>query len=276
MGSKAERKELSYSSFHTYEDCPQRWKFLYVDGLKEAERPYFSFGRSMHMALEAFVGPLTSPHRVRRQGQMSLFDFGAHPPSVHPMPLDDLLRCYRELWIRDGYGSEDEERKYFLIGTDLLRRFHSLYVAAPPQAIAVERDLSGKMGEIPIHGIIDRIDLREEGGLEVVDYKTSRELSLGDAESSDQLTFYQVLVGQNYDRPVHKLTLYHLRSMRPLSTQPRGGKAIGDLTSRVGTVLDGMRRQAFEPKPGSQCRRCEFRPLCPAFHPEKARKSETL
>jgi hypothetical protein len=259
------RRELSYSSFHTYEECPQRWKYLYVDGLKEADRSYFSFGRSMHLTLEAFVGPLTSPHRLRRNGQLTIFDFGGHSPRTDPMSLDELLARYRELWIRDGYSNADEEHKYFLIGTDLLKRFHSQFVSSRPVTVAVERDLSGRMGNVPIHGIVDRIDLREGRGLEVLDYKTSRELSLEDARTSDQLTFYQVLVQQNYSEPVEALTLYHLRSLRPLSAPPRDAKVVEGLATRAGVVADAIRGERFEPHPGPVCRRCEFRPQCPAF-----------
>ncbi len=262
------RRELSYSSFHTYEECPQRWKYLYVDGLKEAERSYFSFGRSMHLTLEAFVGPLTSPHRVRRNAQMTIFDFGAHPPAVHPMSLEELLGRYRELWIRDGYGSEDEENKYFLIGTDLLKRFHQQFVNARPVTVAVEQDLSGKLGDVPIHGIVDRIDLRETKTLEVVDYKTTRELTLEDARTSDQLTFYQVIVQQNYREPVEALTLYHLRSLRPLTAPARSERTVETLVSRVAVVSDAIREEMFQPRTGPACRRCEFRPRCPAFRKE--------
>ncbi|EQD27879.1 hypothetical protein B1B_18994, partial [mine drainage metagenome] len=49
--------QLSYSSIRAYEECPLRWKFLYVDRLPEAPRGYFSFGRTVHSVLEELLQP---------------------------------------------------------------------------------------------------------------------------------------------------------------------------------------------------------------------------
>jgi RecB family exonuclease len=272
---------LSYSGFRTYLECPLRWKFLYVDRLPEAPRSYFSFGRSIHAALEAFVAPLVRepPARGARPGavrQRTLWDFGEPRGSL--MGLEELLALYRRSWIRDGYSSPGEERRYFELGEDLLRRFHAEFVKDPPEPVAVEKELRAEVEGLPLHGIVDRIDRHPTGGLEVVDYKTSRELSLRDATESDQLTLYQLLVEKNYDQPVEVLTLYHLRTLTPLRTARRPDLALADLSVRLGEVADGIRAEDYEPRPGPQCRSCEFRPFCPEFReppaPEQARLGE--
>ncbi|EQD29015.1 hypothetical protein B1B_18798, partial [mine drainage metagenome] len=74
--------------------------------------------------------------------------------------------------------------------------------ATPRQPVALEEHLEARWDGIPIHGYIDRIDRTPDGGLEIVDYKTSRELSREDARGSDQLSIYQVLVETNYTEPV--------------------------------------------------------------------------
>lgn len=276
---------LSYSSFHTYEDCPQRWKFLYIDEIPEAPRSYFSFGRSMHSALEALVAPLVAAQQPRKRGQLSLFDFheGEEAPLFEPdgslnqtvppvMSLEEFLATYERVWVNDGFANPDEERKYFETGRDLLKRYHALFLAAVPRPIAVERRLVGRMDGIPIHGILDRIDLLPSGGLEIIDYKTSRELSLRDALRSEQLSFYQVLVESNYDAPLEVLTLYHLRSLTPLKTPPRGKRELGDLFHRVATVAEGIARQSYPTRVGAQCSRCEFKAQCPAFAKTSGKK----
>ncbi len=277
-GAPRGRGPLSYSSFHTYEECPQRWKYLYIEQRTEAPRPYFSFGRSMHLALETLVTPLVGGQRPRKKGQTALTDFLAEEdalwmpdPSSPPldptavMSVEELLGNYERLWVKEGFASPDEERRYFETGRDLLRRYHGLFAAAPPRPVAVEKRLVGDMEGIPIHGILDRIDLRPGGALEVIDYKTSRELSVRDALTSDQLSFYQVLVESNYDYPVERLTLYHLRSLTPLSSPPREERQLSHLAGRVSVVAEGISSQRYEPRVSPQCNRCEFRSLCPAF-----------
>ena len=49
-------RALSHSSISLYLECPQKWKFKYVDKIPEKPRHFFSFGQSCHEALEFFYG----------------------------------------------------------------------------------------------------------------------------------------------------------------------------------------------------------------------------
>ncbi|MDE1820288.1 MAG: PD-(D/E)XK nuclease family protein [Euryarchaeota archaeon] len=272
---------LSYSGFSAYEECPLRWKFRYIDKLPELPRGYFSFGRSIHSALEEFVGPLAKaagvgivPAGAPGTVQRTLRDFDARSGKVEPeeertlpppMPLPELLEIYRRVWVSDGYLSPEDEKRYFDLGADLLRRFHALFLSAPPCPIAVEQELDAQLDGIRVHGIVDRIDTTPKGALEVLDYKTSKELSWQDAKESDQLTLYQVLVERNYSRPVETLTLYHMRTLSPLRTPARGPDEVSELASRMGEVSDGIRAEVYDPRPGPYCQRCDFRARCPEW-----------
>jgi putative RecB family exonuclease len=267
---------LSYSSYHTYSECPLRWKFLYVDRLPETPRGYFTFGRVVHSVLEELVRPLLTPG-ARRMGageaQRTLDEWhaaGTAPVAPLPMTSDELLAAYDRAWLSDGYTSPEEETRYRALGRDLLLRYYRRFVQQPPRPVAVEEHLEARWDGIPIHGYIDRIDRTEEGGLEIVDYKTSRELSGEDARSSEQLSIYQVLVENNYTDPVEGLTLYHLRSLTPHRVPPRPRSELAVLHGRLGSVVDGIRSEAFEPTPGRHCSRCDFQSRCPEFRPVPA------
>ncbi len=260
---------LSHSSVHTYLECPLRWKFLYVEKLPEAPRGYFSFGRTVHSVLEELLRPFVVPgNRLTDSGerQRTLDDWGrgtGGPPRL--LSPAELLQTYERLWIRDGYLSAEEEGRYRELGADLLLRYREVLVAEAPAPVAVEAHLEARWEGVPVHGFLDRIDRTPGGGLEIVDYKTSRELSAEDARDSDQLALYQVLVEKNFPDPVESLTLYHLRSLTPYRSPPRSSGALERLFERVGTASDGIRADAFEPSPGRHCSRCEFRSRCPEF-----------
>ena len=263
---------LSYSSYRTYLECPLRWKYLYVERRPETPRGYFTFGRVIHSVLEELVRPLIVPGARRTEGgdtQRTLDEWphGGGPP-VAPgrrWTAEELLAAYDTAWSGEGYGSPDEEARYRALGRDLLLRYHHRLDREPPTPVAVEEHLEARWDGIPIHGYIDRIDRTPTGGLEVVDYKTSRELSHEDARDSDQLSLYQVLVENNYRAPVEKLTLYHLRSLTALRTPARDRSSLDPLHVRLGTVADGIREEAYEPTPGRHCSRCDFRSICPEF-----------
>jgi len=272
---------LSYSSYRTYLECPLRWKFLYIDKLPEAPRGYFTFGRVVHSVLEALVRPMVLPSARRvgeAESQRTLDEWHAPsgPAPTTWMTTEELLALYDRSWLSDGYASPEEENRYRALGRELLLRYHDLLLREQPHPVAVEEHLEARWDGIPIHGYVDRIDRTPAGGLEVVDYKTSRDLSNEDARDSDQLSLYQVLVESNYSEPVEKLTLYHLRSLTPLRTAPRERGALLTLHDRLGTVTDGIRSDAFEPNPGRQCSRCDFQSRCPEFRTVPVADGERL
>ncbi len=248
---------LSYSSYRTYLECPLRWKFLYVEHRPEAPRGYFTFGRVIHSVLEELVRPFVVPAPRRPgsgDGQKTLDDWSpgssaaAPPRAISP---EELVQVYDRSWSGEGYTSAEEEARYRALGRDLLMRFHAQFVKHPVVPVAVEEHLETRWDGIPIHGYIDRIDRTPTGGLEIVDYKTSRELSAEDARDSDQLSLYQVLVENNYAEPVERVTLLHLRSLVPHRAPARTRTTLDPLHARLGMVADGIREQAFEPTPGT-------------------------
>ena len=272
---------LSYSSFRTYEECPLRWRFLYVEKLPEIPRGYFTFGRVIHSVLEQLVAPLVVP-TAKRAGesdrQRTLDEWHPTPgaPTPRGMTVEEMLRAYDRAWSSEGYVSPEEESRYRALGREILLGYHESLRRERPLPVAVEEHLETRWGGIPVHGYVDRIDRTPAGGLEIVDYKTSRDLSSEDARDSDQLSLYQVLVENNYTEPVEGLTLYHLRSLTPLRSAPREKTVLVGLHDRMGLVLDGIRAEAFEPTPGRQCSRCDFRDRCPEFRTVPPAEGERL
>ena len=271
---------LSYSSSRTYLECPLRWKFLYVDRLGEAPRGYFTFGRTIHAVLEKLLDPLVQPAHRRvssTENQRTLDQYGHGSSTSQPLPMsrESLLATYDALWSSEGYTSPEEEARYRSLGAEMLLGYYGQLEATPPRPVAVEEHLETTWDGIPIHGYIDRLDRSPTGGLEILDYKTSRELSSEDVRDSDQLSIYQVLVERNYPDPVEGLTFYHLRSLTPIRSAPRPRSTLESLFDRLGQVSDGIRAAAFDPTPGRHCRRCEFQSLCPEFRdvPKEERAS---
>lgn len=266
-------RPLSYSSLRTYLECPLRWKFLYVDKLPETPRPYFAFGRTIHSVLEELVRPFLVPETVPRKSggaaQRRLDEWHGTGPMVEgraqPLSKDELLALYDRLWVKEGYTSPEEETRYKTLGENMLLRYYDQFLEEHPRPVAIEEYLQSSLDGVAVHGYVDRIDLTPAGGLEVLDYKTSRDLSIQEARESDQLAMYQVLVEHNYALPVERLTLYHLRSLTPHRVPARSAPAIALLSQKVGDVADGIRAERFEPTPGRQCERCDFRALCPEF-----------
>jgi RecB family exonuclease len=238
---------MSASRLKLYEECPQKYKFQYVDKLPQAERSYFSFGSTVHAALESWIKPLTL----------------APPQPIGT--LDDLLAFYDAEWLREGYRNQEEEFGYYEKGRRILTDYYDHYVKSKPRTIAVERELTADFGDVRVKGIVDRVDFDEANGLEIVDYKSGVKLSQRDADESEQLTMYQILVDRAYHLPVAKLSLVHLVGNRVFSCPPRGDEEIAKLVEKTQRLAALIRDDVFPTNVGRWCERCEYRERCPAW-----------
>jgi RecB family exonuclease len=238
---------MSASRLKLYEECPQKYAFNYVEKIPQAERSYFSFGSTVHAALEAWLKPLTLA------------------PTQPIGDLTQLLTFYDTEWLRAGYESQEQEFKYYEKGIALLTDYYAQYTAARPRTIAVEREMSAVFGDVKVKGIVDRVDFDEATGLEILDYKSGVKLSQRDANESEQLTLYQILVDRAYHLPVAKLTLVHLVAGRTYSCPPRTDDDIAALVEKTQRIATLIREDVFPTNVGRWCERCEYRERCPAW-----------
>jgi RecB family exonuclease len=244
---------MSYSRWHSFAECPLKWKFHYIDNIPTPERHYFSFGHTIHDCLEAYIKPILQ-----------------RPVAEPLMSLEELLTIYRNKWERGGYRNADEEYRYYDDGVRMLTRFHDDFTMNHPHPLMVEQELTAKLDGFNLVGILDRVDVTGAGGLNIIDYKTTKQLSIKDAQTSDQLTVYQILAAVNLDLPVEALSLYHLPQMRLLTVPARNPEVVEDVIRRMSITVDQIRAGDFQPRVGVHCRNCDFIDRCPAWADKRA------
>jgi len=224
----------------TYEGCPLRWRFLYVDRLPQAPKGYFSFGSALHEALEAWAT--------------------AEPG---PASLEATLEAYRKAWSDDGFPDAATAARERAAGEAVLERFWRAETPrfAPP--VAVELPFTIDVEGVPVTGFIDRVD-REGGGFAIVDYKSGRRaMTRRDAATSGQLTLYQMAVDDLFGR-VERLTLHNLRSNVPVSAPRHDRAAVASIADRVVATAEAIEAGRFDPRLNRECP-CEFANRCPYF-----------
>jgi len=241
-------RPLSYSQISLYQSCPLCYKLRYIDGLKEKEKGYFSFGTTMHEAAEYFYRVKVPP-----------------PPS-----LEELLRFYEQNWHPEGYESADEEANYKAYGREMLTRFWEIHRPDFRLPIAVEWMFNIDIEGVKLRGFIDRVDKLDSGGLAIIDYKTDRELFTKDYLAQNlQLTLYQLAVEQSWFLPVERLTLYHFRTNTPCSCPPRGEAQLEEARRLVLAVAEGIARGDFPAVESGRCP-CDFPEHCPYYRQKLA------
>lgn len=242
-------RPLSHSSITLYNECPQKYKFKYVDKIPEKPKHFFSFGQSVHLALEYF--------------------YGVKEPKAPS--LEDLLKHYREIWVKPGYRDENQEAEYFEEGRQILTRFHDKHAKSFHVPFSVEYNFNFEYEGVPLTGKVDRIDKLPDGRLSILDYKTGKKLAAGRLDLDAQLTMYQFACESQLGEEVGELIFYHLPTLKEHRTIRRDKPLVKELTTRIVETAEGITKDRFDPKPTENaCRWCDYKPICPIYKDQYA------
>ncbi|NQV23111.1 MAG: PD-(D/E)XK nuclease family protein [Rhodopirellula sp.] len=258
----AKRDYISHSAITTYQQCPLRYRFKYVDALPETVvSSALIFGGAIHSALEF--------HFTERL-------CGNESPS-----LDQLLDVFQEAWqgratdyedIRFGKG-EDHNSLSALADRMLTAFRESPAVASDDIVIGIEEELRGEL--IPgVPDLLARIDLltTTSDALVITDFKTARSRwSQNQAEnSSSQLLLYSELARRLMpDREVRLRFLVLTKTKKP-TVEAFNVKVNRRRSHRTVLVVKHTWRAIeaghFYPAPSPMnCPTCPFRSECNAW-----------
>jgi len=141
----------------------------------------------------------------------------------------------------------------------------------------VEEAFSFKLKNCTINGKCDRIDVTEDGHVEIYDYKTSKkQLSSTELKKDIQLTVYalfllhdgiQVEDGKKQKMLAEKLALLSLRHEEIETFVKFELDELVQKKDEIEVIADKIRAKEFDAKVGHHCEYCEFKDLiCPEFN----------
>lgn len=179
-----DRDYISYSAISTYQQCPLKFKFRYLDQLpEEVVSSALVFGGAIHSAVE--------------------FHFNEVMAGNDPPDLDTLLYAYQESWQgRDEgdirFGKGEDVNSLGDLAERMLAAFRESDACNPDGSVfGVEEQLRGPVVR-NCPELLGRIDLLVETADEIVvtDVKTARSRWSDEQakDSGDQLLLYSELV----------------------------------------------------------------------------------
>jgi len=120
-----------------------------------------------------------------------------------------------------------------------------------------------------LRGIIDRLDLTDDGELVVIDYKTGRAPSSQFEKSRlHGVHTYALLCERMLGRFPSQVKLLYLRDPVSIIATPteQSVRGHGKRTIAVWSAIErACENEDFRPHPSGLCRYCNFQHLCPAF-----------
>lgn len=243
---------LSYSQINTYQQCPLKYRFQYVERRPTKPRPHLALGNTIHDTLRDF-------HRE--------FD----PKRAN---LEDLLNLYEKNWVTEGYESKEEEEEFRREGERMLKDYYQTAIESPNLPLYLEEKFRFRMGDCEVWGKIDRIDRLPDGEWEIIDYKVGKrrieeveleaDLNPLEIDENFQLSLYYLGCKEKFKRIPEKVSLYYLKYNQKLSTTRRP-KQLRDAERIVSEVASKIREKRFEAKKGSLCPWCDYKEICPAI-----------
>ena len=244
---------LSPSKISSFTDCALAFRFSAIDKLPEPPQIHTTRGTLVHAALEdLFTKP--APERTLATALTCLSD------------AYDRMQGDPELV---GLALDTEGERQLL--DDAERLVRNAFVLEDPSRInpiGIELFLTLELDQLRLRGIIDRLELDDDGELIVTDYKTGK-APKRDYEQSrfGGVTFYSLLCERLFGRRPAKVQLLYLADPVAvvLTTSER---ANANLERKVRAIWSTIERacehESFAPKPSRLCDWCAFHAYCPA------------
>ncbi len=255
------RDYISHSALSTYQQCPLKYRFRYIDGFpEEFVSLNLVFGAAIHAAAELHFNELM---------------VASKPPS-----LDDLLVAYNDSWDSQAdanirYRKGEDRSSHESIATGMLKALQGSEISKPNGTIlGVEEELRGHVIEGSPE-LLARIDLvvETDHALVVTDLKTSRSRwSATQAEQSgDQLLLYGELANQLApSKPLHLNFAVITKAQTPsveIHSVPVSSGRVAWTKRTAQEVWQAIDAELFYPSPSAMnCTGCPFQGPCGSWH----------
>ena len=254
---------LSPSRVSSFQDCALAFRFSAIDHLPEPSSLPAVRGTLVHAALERLF-TLEPADRTPERALTCLAEAHAALQS-DPEYL--------------GLGLDEEHDEMLRIRSqELVDNYFKLEDPTTITPIGIELRLEAPLGDLNLRGIIDRLELDEDGGLVVTDYKTGA----APRQQYEQgrlggVHFYSFLCEELFGVRPARVQLLYLADPVAIVAEPsdQASRGLRRKLTAVWTAIErSCEREDFRPRPSKLCDWCAFQIHCPAFggDPEAARR----
>jgi putative RecB family exonuclease len=246
---------LSPSKVSTFKDCALAFRFSAIDKLPEPPSLPATRGTTVHKALELLF--LVPPEeRTPERAQDCLQEALAHMATQ-----EDYLGL--EL-------TDDQAASFAAESSRMVERYFTLEDPRSIRPIGLELMLTAELGTLTVRGIIDRLELDQDGELVVTDYKTGRAPSQAQEQSRlGGVHFYALLCERVLGKRPAKVQLVYLGDQPQVITTVPTEQSTRGVAKKVGAIWSAVERaceqEDFRPKTSALCNWCSFQAFCPAY-----------
>ena len=265
-GQPAPPSRLSPSGASTFEQCPRRWRFRYVERLPERPGRPALLGTFAHRVLELLLQEPSARRTQERAKELAR--------SQWPEFRDD-----------DDYQALELDREQaFRFRWQAWKAIEGLWALEDPAAVEVKSTEAkviatlgdSALGDVPFSGVLDRLD-EETDGLVVTDYKSGRAPSPRlAAERLRQVLLYAAAVAADGGKAPVRARLYYLgQKVVPTDVNEATlSDAVEKFAATWAGIKEACEADSFDPRPGRLCEYCSFLDRCPDGRADVDRRAD--
>ena len=252
----------SQSKLSTFQQCPLKYRFGYIDGIKKEEEGIEAFtGTLVHTTLEVLL------ERKR--------EFGTEPD--YPKAEEIFQKLWEENYhpgvlVVNEYAEPDDYRRRGLM---CLKNFFQMDSTEDyGELVSLEINLFFKLGERSISGKIDRVQ-REGTTYHIIDYKTSKgDMTQEAADEDRQLALYELGIRDKYPDTEKVILHWYMLGHNNIVSSTRNESELAALKASVLALIDEIENTSdFLPKESSLCGWCEYKEECEAEKEKRTLKA---
>ncbi len=248
----------SHSKISTFEKCPLKYKYKYVDKRKP----------DIEQTIEAHLGKIV-------HDTLELIYNEAQEKRI--LTIEEIITYYTENWtqnyseniaiVREGLTEKD----YFNMGVEFLVSYYNENYPFKDGTIECEKrvwiTLDKEKGH-KIQGFIDRLVYNlKTGEYEIHDYKTANSLPHQEKIDNDrQLALYAIAIKEIFGQDKEVRLIWHYLAHNKKIESTRTNEQLEQLKKDILELIEEIEStETFPHNKSVLCDWCEFRPSCEAW-----------
>ncbi len=249
----------SHSRLSTFEQCPLKYKFRYIDKIKP----------EIEKSIEAHLG--TSVHNTLEWIYNSIKENPKSPPS-----LDEIISYYIQSWQKDWTNEilivkkQYTPKDYLNKGIQFLADYFQENYPFLDGTIECEKKITIDLDEnTKIQGFVDRLVHNiETGEYEIHDYKTANTLPTQEKMDQDrQLALYSIAIKEIYGEDKEVKLVWHYLAYNHKIISRRTQEQLEKLKEETKNLINQIENtKEFVPNKSILCEWCEYKNICPEWN----------
>jgi DNA helicase II / ATP-dependent DNA helicase PcrA len=245
-----QKKNLSFSKFDTYDNCPKKFWYQHVlNALPENQEASALYkGSTFHEIVE---------DSAKRQKDGTMDDA--------KLLLDELESKWDpKKYLTSPVQKEKQDKQSLIPAIESYQKWSS---SNPNEIVALELPFSVHIAGFKVNGVIDRVEKTPDGEYVVVDYKTGGKKKKVDATNSVQLNLYSLALKENPDFGKYPVSAIFFYVEKPEGEQLFEYTVDADKVNEIKEILEGhvesIQNKEFDATPEMfTCKFCEYSDIC--------------